>query len=62
MKTLGMLYFLLLVLFSNAAMAHHGPANLNHFIEHMLLMLAIGLPLFFGIRYLLANSKQDKDN
>lgn len=62
MKTFGTLTLLLLALFSSAAMAHHGPASVNHFIEHLLLMLAIGLPLFYGFRRLLANKKQDKEN
>ncbi|MES9940765.1 MAG: hypothetical protein ABW104_10680 [Candidatus Thiodiazotropha sp. 6PLUC2] len=61
MKNLGMLYLTLLALFSSAAMAHHGPSSTDHFIEHLLLVLAIGLPLFFGFRHLLANKKRDED-
>jgi flagellar biogenesis protein FliO len=60
MKTLGMIHLILLTLFSSAAMAHHGPASIDHFVEHLLLILAIGLPLFYGFKRLLANRKRDK--
>ncbi|MBV2121152.1 MAG: hypothetical protein JAY97_20710 [Candidatus Thiodiazotropha sp. 'RUGA'] len=59
MKTLGLLVFSLLALFSSAAMAHHSPASMEHLVEHLLLMLAIGLPLFFGFRYLLKRNRRD---
>ncbi|MCG8098158.1 MAG: hypothetical protein AB2729_12825 [Candidatus Thiodiazotropha taylori] len=59
MKTLGLLVFSLLALFSSTAMAHHSPASMEHLVEHLLLMLAIGLPLFFGFRYLLKRNRHD---
>ena len=59
MKTLGLLVFSLLALFSSAAMAHHSPASMEHLVEHLLLMLAIGLPLFFGFKYLLKRKRRD---
>ncbi|MBV2091126.1 MAG: hypothetical protein K1566_01360 [Candidatus Thiodiazotropha sp. (ex. Lucinisca nassula)] len=59
MKTLGLLVFSLLALFSSAAMAHHSPASMEHLVEHLLLMLAIGLPLFFGFKYLLKRNRRD---
>ncbi|MCG7957899.1 MAG: hypothetical protein B6D70_06200 [gamma proteobacterium symbiont of Stewartia floridana] len=59
MKTLGLLVFSLLALFSSAAMAHHSPASMEHLVEHLLLMLAIGLPLFFGFRYLLKRNRRN---
>jgi hypothetical protein len=40
-------------------MAHHGPTSMAHLAEHLLLMLAIGLPLFFGFKYLLSRKKRD---
>jgi hypothetical protein len=40
-------------------MAHHGPVSIAHLGEHLLLMLSIGLPLFFTFRYLLNRNKQD---
>ncbi|MES9861727.1 MAG: hypothetical protein ABW157_04945 [Candidatus Thiodiazotropha sp. LLP2] len=61
MKNLGMLYITLLALYSSTAMAHHGPSSIGHLIEHTLIMLAIGIPLFYGFRYLLANKKRDKE-
>ncbi|MCG7897470.1 MAG: hypothetical protein N0C88_17840 [Candidatus Thiodiazotropha lotti] len=59
MKNLGLLVFSLLALFSSAAMAHHSPASMEHLVEHLLLMLAIGLPLFFGFKYLLKRNRRD---
>jgi hypothetical protein len=61
MKTLGMLYLSLLILFSGSALAHHGPASTGHLIEHLLLILAIGLPLFYGFKRLLTHKKQDDE-
>ncbi len=58
MKTLGLLIFSLLTLFSSAAPAHHSPASTEHLVEHLLLMLAIGLPLFFGFRHLLKRNRR----
>ena len=59
MKTLGMLYLSLLALFSTAALAHHGPVSTDHLIEHMLLALATGLPLLYGLKRLLSNKRRD---
>ena len=60
MKTLGMLSLSLLTLFRTAALAHHGPVSADHLIEHLLLVLAIGLPVLYGFKRLLGNKQRDR--
>ncbi|MCP5088522.1 MAG: hypothetical protein GY952_17170 [Rhodobacteraceae bacterium] len=57
MKMLHLLLFTTLALFANQAAAHVGPEKMNlHFIEHLLIAMAIGLPSGYGLFRLLQRS------
>ncbi|MCG7874497.1 MAG: hypothetical protein N0C81_13320 [Candidatus Thiodiazotropha lotti] len=57
MKIRRLVAFTLLTLTAGTAMAHHDTPSVAHLLEHLMLVLAIGLPLFFGIKHLLKSKK-----
>lgn len=62
MTTLPALLLITLSLTALPAMAHVGPDAMDqHFIEHLLIALVVGLPAGYALFRLLSPSKQNRD-
>jgi hypothetical protein len=54
MKVLTVFSLLLFTLLSSTTQAHHGPASIEHFMEHFLLSTAFVLPIIFLVRRIIS--------